>query len=137
MTIREALKYDTGQIDPDLYIAGTVTGAWVSVADFTEAAAICLVGAMGIGATFDAKIQQAQDAAGTGAKDIAGAAAAQLTEAGGDGDQIVTIPVRASALDIANGFTHVRLSVTTAVADVDYGAVLVRGGPGHTPQANT
>ncbi len=136
MTIQEALKYDQGQIDPDNYTAGTINGAWVTLADFTEAAAILMVGVMGIGATLDAKLEQAQDATGTGAKDLTGSAITQLTEAGGDGDQIVTLPLRASQLDIANGFTHVRIQVTTAVADVDYGAVLVRGGAGRRPQTN-
>ncbi len=136
MTIKEALKYDTGQIDPDAYAASTVNGAWVSMADFTEAAAIVVVGAMAAGATVDAKLQQAKDAAGTGAKDITGKAITQLTQAGGDGDEIVTIPLRAEEIDIANAFTHIRVQVTTAVANVDYGAVLIRGGAGHRPQTN-
>ena len=134
MTIREALKYDQGQIDPDAYVAGTITGAWVTMADYTEAAAILMVGTMGVSSTLDAKLQQAQDATGTGAKDVANSAIIQL--AGGDGDEIVTLPVRASQLDIANAFTHIRVSVTTAVATVDYGAVVVRGGAGHRPQIN-
>lgn len=137
MTIREALKYDDGQIDPDAYVASTVTGAWVSLADFQEAAAILMIGAMGVNATLDAKLQQAKDAAGAAAKDVSGSAITQRTEAGGDGDEIVTLPVRASQLDIAGGFTHLRLSVTTAVADIDYGAVIVRGGAGRRPQSNT
>ena len=136
MTIKEALKYDTGQIDPDAYAASTVNGAWVSMADFTEAAAIVVVGAMAAGATVDAKLQQAKDAAGTGAKDITGKAITQLTQAGGDGDEIVTIPLRAEEIDIANAFTHIRVQVTTAVANVDYGVVLIRGGAGHRPQTN-
>ena len=137
MTVQEALKYDDGQIDPDAYVPSTVNSAWVSLADFTEAAAILMIGAMATAATLDAKLQQAQDATGTGSKDVSGSAITQRTEAGGDGDEIVTLPVRASALDIANAFTHLRLQVTTAVANVDYGAVLVRAGAGHQPQTNT
>ena len=137
MTVQEALKYDTGQIDPDAYVPATVNGAWVSLADFTEAAAILLIGAMGTAATLDAKLQQAQDASGTGAKDVTGSAITQQIQAGGDGDEIITLPLRATQLDIANAFTHCRLQVTTAVANVDYGAVLVRAGAGHRPQTNT
>ena len=136
MTIQEALKYDTGQIDPDAYAASTVNGAWVSMAEFTEAAAIIVVGAMGVSSTLDAKLQQATDATSSGAKDITGKAITQLTEASADGDEIVTIPLRAGEMDIANGFTHVRIQATSAVAAVDYGAVLVRGGAGHRPQTN-
>lgn len=135
-TIREALKYDTGQIKPAAYVPSTVNGAWVSLADYTQAAALIVVGAMGANATLNAKLQQAKDASGTAAKDITGKAITPLTQAGGDGDEIVTLPVRAGELDIANAFTHIRVQVTTAVANVDYGAVLVRGGPGRMPQTN-
>ena len=137
MTVQESLKYDTGQIDPDAYTPATVNGAWVSLADFTEAAAILMIGAIGAGATLDAKLQQAQDATGAGAKDVTGSAIARQTQAGGDGDQILTLPLRASQLDIANAFTHLRLQVTTAGANVDYGAVLVRAGAAQRPQTNT
>ena len=96
-----------------------------------------MIGAMATAATLDAKLQQAQDATGTGVKDVTGSAITQRTEAGADGDEIVTLPTRSAALDIANGFTHMRLQVTAAVASVDYGAVIVHGGPGHQPQTNT
>lgn len=122
MTIQEALKYDDGQIEPDAYPIGTANGAWVSMADFTEAAAIVMVGLMG--------------ATGTGAKDLAGASVL-IDQAAGAGDEIATVPFRAEQLDIANGYTHVRLSVATAGASVDYGAALVRGGAGRLPQTNT
>ena len=122
MTIQEALKYDDGQIDPDAYPIGTANGAWVSMADFTEASAIVMVGLMG--------------ATGTGAKDLAGASVL-IDQAAGAGDEIATVPFRAEQLDIANGYTHVRLSVATAGASVDYGAARVRGGAGRLPQTNT
>lgn len=137
MTVQESLKYDDGQIDPDAYVPGTVNSPWVSLADFTEAAAILVIGAMATAATLDAKLQQAQNAGGTGAKDVPGSAITQRTETGGDGDEIVTLPVRAAALDIANGFSHLRLQVTSGVANVDYGALIVRAGAGHQPQTNT
>ena len=92
------------------------------MADFTEAAAIVMVGLMG--------------ATGTGAKDLAGASVL-IDQAAGAGDEIATVPFRAEQLDIANGYTHVRLSVATAGASVDYGAALVRGGASRLPQTNT
>ncbi len=136
MTIQEALKYDDGQIDPDAYPIGTANGAWVSMADFTEAAAIVMVGLMGATATVTAKVEQAQSATGTGAKDLTGASVL-IDQAAGAGDEIATGPFRAEQLDIANDYTHVRLSVATAGASVDYGAALVRGGAGRLPQTNT
>ena len=137
MTLQESLKYDDGQIDPDAYTPGSVSGGWVSLADFGEAAAILMIGAMANNATLDAKLQQAMDANGAGAKAVTGSAITQRTQAGGAGDEIVTLPVRAAALDITGGFTHVRLRVTTAVANVDYGAVLVRAGAGARPTAKS
>ena len=136
MTLQESLKYDDGQIDPDAYTPGSVNGGWVSLADFGEAAAILMIGAMANTAKLDAKLQQAKDAAGTGSKDVAGSAIAQRKQADGAGDEIVTLPVRAAALDITGGFTHVRLRVTIAAANVDYGAVMVRAGAGSRPQSN-
>ena len=51
------LKDDNGQIDPDAYPIGTANGAWVSMANFTEAAAIVMVGLMGATATVAAKVE--------------------------------------------------------------------------------
>ena len=59
MTLQESLQYDDGQIDPDAYTPGSVGGGWVSLADFGEAAAILMIGAMANNATLDAKLQQA------------------------------------------------------------------------------
>ena len=67
---------------------------------------------------------------------MAGSAITQRAQADGAGDEIVTLPVRAAALDITGGFTHVRLRVTTATANVDYGAVMVRAAAGARPQNN-
>ena len=136
MTIQETLKYDQGKIDPDAYGAGTVNGVWVSMADFTEAAAIFMVGIMGAASTFTGKVQQAQASNGSGLKDLPNASVV-LDQALGDGDQIATVPFRASELDIANGYNHVRISIVVANASVDYGAVMVRAGAGKRPQTNT
>lgn len=96
--------------------AATVTTGWVSLATFDKARAILLVGDMTLNSTVDAKLQQASDSAGTGAKDITGKAITQLTDAGADDNKQVEINVRSDELDVANGFNHVRLSVTVAVA---------------------
>jgi hypothetical protein len=72
-------------------------------------------GVLGTGATLDAKIQQATDASGTGAKDVAGKAITQIVKATGDSKQAL-INLRPDELDVNNGFSYVRLSVTVAVA---------------------
>ena len=68
-------------LDPSSQAAGTATTGWISAANHHGFLAIVQTGVLGTGATIDAKLQQAQDASGTGAKDISGKAIIQLTVA--------------------------------------------------------
>ena len=109
-----------GVIDPDLNTANTYTTAWISMATFAAIQAIVLAGTLGTNATLDAKLEQAQDSGGTGAKDVTGKAITQLTQAGtDDSDKQAIINCRSDELDVNNGFTHVRLSMTVATASSD------------------
>lgn len=103
-------------LDPVSQAAATVTTGWVSMADFNSLMALLMVGALGASATVDAKLQQASDSSGTGAKDITGKAITQLTQAGSDSNKQVIINCRAEELDVDGGFNHVRLSVTVGTA---------------------
>ena len=114
-----------GVIDPDVTAASTVTSDWMSMAEFESAMAIILAGTLGSSATLDAKLEQASDSGGTGAKDITGKAITALTQAGTDSDKQAIINCRAEELDIANDFNHVRLSMTVAVATSDIGGILL------------
>lgn len=105
-----------GVINPSSQAAGVATTAWVSMANYRSLLAVIAVGAMTTSGTVNAKLQQATDASGTGAKDITGKAITALTEAGEDDNKQALINVRAEDLDVNNGFTHVQLSITTAVA---------------------
>lgn len=112
-------------IDPDAYAAGTYTSDWVHMGLFDSMLAVVLAGDLGVGATLDAKLQQATDSAGTGAKDITGKAITQLTQAGTDSDKQALINCRSEELDVAGGFDYVRLSMTVATAASDCGAVVL------------
>lgn len=68
-------------LDPSSQAAGTATTGWISVANHHGLLAIVQTGVLGTGATLDAKLQQAQDASGTGAKDITGKAITQILKA--------------------------------------------------------
>lgn len=114
-----------GVIDPDAYAAATYTTGWIDMASYNEIMAIVMAGDLGASATIDAKIEQATDGSGTGAKDVTGAAITQLTKAGGDDNKQAVINLWAEDLDIDNGFTHARLSVTVGVAASDMGAVVL------------
>ena len=124
-------------IDPDALTATAHTSDWVSMAVFQSVMAIVSVGTLGTSATVDAKLEQATDSSGTGAKDITGKSITQLTDAGSDDDKQAIINCRGSELDVENGFDHVRLSITVAVATSD-GAGLVLGfDPRHGPASDS
>jgi hypothetical protein len=125
-----------GNIDPDAYAASTVTTGWVSMRDFGTLLAIVQAGDLGSSATLDAKLQQASDSGGTGAKDITGKAITQLTQAGTDSNKQALIQVRAEELDVDNGFTHVRLSMTIGTAASDAGGMLLGFNPARGPASD-
>lgn len=102
-------------LDPVSQGVATVTTGWVSAAKFAELMAVIQTGVLGAGATLDAKLQQATDGAGTGAKDVAGKAIVQIVKATGDNKQAL-INLRPEQLDVNNSFAFVRLSLTVGVA---------------------
>jgi len=111
-------------IDPASISASTVLSGWVPVAKFHRIAAIIVTGALGSSATIDAKLRQATDGTGTGAKDITGKSITQLVKASHDNKQAI-IEVQADDLDTTNGFTHVALSLTVGTAASIAAAVLL------------
>jgi len=112
-------------IDPDVTAAGTVTSGWVDMAVFSKIMAVVFAGTLGASATVDAKLEQATDGSGTGAKDITGKAITQLTQADTDSDKQAIINCREEEMDKDNDFTHARLSITVAVATSDIGGVVL------------
>lgn len=104
-----------GTVDPISQGAGTVTTGWVSVSNFLSFLALISTGILGASATLDAKVQQAQDSGGTGAKDITGKSLTQIVKASGDGKQAM-IDFRVQDLDTNNGFSYVRVSATVGTA---------------------
>lgn len=122
-------------IDPQSAAVGTVTSAWFSVRDYHRFLALIATGTLGAAATLDAKLQQAQDNAGTGAKDITGRAIVQIVKASGDNKQAL-IDLNSSDLDTNNGFGFVRLSLTVGVAASQVAAYLLGGTPEFSPPRN-
>lgn len=113
-------------IKPDAATANTYTSGWISMAEFGQILAVVMAGDLGTNATVDAKLQQATNASGAGAKDIAGKAVTQLTQAGTDkSNKQALINLRSEEIDRRNGFSHVRLSVTVATATSDLAAVVL------------
>lgn len=118
-----------GVIDPDAYAASTVTSGWIHAAKFASFLAIVMAGDLGSSATVDAKIEQASDSSGTGAKDVTGLAITQLTKAGTDDNKQALINIQQSDLDINNGFDYFRLSMTIGTAACDAGGIVLGFNP--------
>jgi len=125
-----------GSVEPDAMTAGIDVTGWIPAQNFHSFMAIIQAGTLGSSATFNAKIQQATDASATGAKDITGKAITELTEAGTDSNKQAVINLQAEELDVKNGFNHIQLSVTVAVATSDGSAVLLGLNPRHAPASD-
>ena len=110
--------------DPGSIAASTVTTGWVDAGQVLQILAIINTGVMGASGTLDAKLQQATDNAGTGAKDITGKAITQVVKASGDNKQVL-INLKGQELDVTNGFRYVRLSMTIGTAASIVGAYLL------------
>jgi hypothetical protein len=124
-----------GVIDPDAYAAAAYSTAWVDMGDYNAIQAVVMAGTLGSSATLDAKLEQATDSSGTGVKDITGKAITQLTQAGTDSDKQAIILLRDDELDVANAFTHARLTMTVGTATSDAGAIVLGHYARYTPAA--
>jgi hypothetical protein len=126
-----------GVVDPDAYSTGTQTTGWIDMADFEAVMAIVMAGTLGSSATLDAKLEQATDSSGTSAKDVSGKSITQLTKASPDeSDQQAVINMRREELDVQNGFTHVRLSLTVGTASSDAAGIVLGFMPRQGPASD-
>jgi hypothetical protein len=112
-------------INPVSQAAGAVSTGWISMQNWRSVMAIVQAGVLGASATLDAKLEQATSAAGAGAKDIAGKLVTQLTQAGADSNKQAIVNLRQVELDFANGYSHVRLTLTVGTQASLVSAVLL------------
>lgn len=123
-----------GVINPQSLAPGTATSGWIDMGLVGAILASLNVGAIAATGTLNAKLEQATDSAGTGAKDVTGKAITALADS--DDNKQIDINCRPDELDIVNGFTHVRLSVTTATAASLVGAQVRAFDSRYQPQAD-
>ncbi len=119
-------------IEPASQSAGSATTGWGSVANHHGLLAVVQTGVLGTLATVDAKLQQATDSTGAGAKDVAGRAITQIVKATGDNKQAL-INLKPEELDTLNGFGFVRVALTVGVAASITGAQLLGVNPRFAP----
>lgn len=106
-----------GVITAATVVGGTVQTGWIDMKNNDKVLALI---AVGLNATsVDAKIQEATDGSGTGAKDITGKAITQLTSA----DEQAEIDLDQMDMDMDNDFNFIQLSITTVGSAVVYGQV--------------
>jgi len=127
----------TGELYPALKAATTHNGAWIPMSNHQRVVFLIMVGAMTSLSTLDFMVQQDDDGDGVSAKAITGKAITQLTEAGGDGNDLLAVEVRTEELDVSGGFEYVR-GVLTVGTDTVYCAMLpLRFIPNYPPVATT
>lgn len=124
-----------GSIDPDAQAAGAVSTAYIDMGKHDQVLASIMAGVLGASATLDAKLEQATSSGGAGVKDITGKAITQLVKATDD-DKQAQINCRAEELDIANGFSFVRLTMTVGTATSQSSATVWAGGSRYEPASD-
>ena len=129
--------YPLTVVHADSETAGTVNSLCVNVAVYHRVWFVLDVGDMVQGATLDAGLQQATTTAAAGVKAIAGKTITQLTQAGGDGGDLICIELQTEELDVDNEFDCVRFYVTVAGAAVEYSAILYGCSPRFLPTPTT
>ncbi len=121
-----------GSINPQSATTVKTTG-WIDVAQFANLLAVISVGVISSTGTVDAKLQQATDNSGTGAKDITGKSITQLTQAGSNSNTQALINLKNDELDANGGFRYVQLSVTPATAAALISANVLGFDPSYGP----
>ena len=122
-------------LDPASVAASTVTTGWVDAGQYFTLLAIIQTGVLGAAATVDAKLQQATDSGGTGAKDVTGKAIVQIVKASGDNKQAM-LNVKGADFDVEGGFRFARLSLTVGTAASIVSAALLGCMPRYAVVAN-
>lgn len=98
--------------NPAVITTATVPASYIDVSNFEAFAFVFELGATD--GVVDLQVVQATAAAGTGSKNITGAAITQLSAT--DDNKQVAVEVDVNKLDLANGFRYVAVTATIAGA---------------------
>lgn len=121
----------------DSFAIGTHTSAYVSLQNYHRAVFVINCGDIAAGGFLDARVLQATTTAGAGAKAISGKAITRLTQAGGDGDDIVAIELQTEELDVTGLFDCVALEMTVGSAAIEFSYIIYGLEPRYPPTGTT
>ena len=100
--------YRRESVVPRLANDTTVTSGWIDARSARRVYTLINMGATDT--TVDAKLEQATDSSGTGAKDVTSAAITQFSAT--DDSKVASIDMETDRLDAKNGFYYFRLKIT-------------------------
>ena len=122
---------------PALKAAQAHNTVWIPMANHQRIVFLILVGAMTALSTLDFAVWEALTAAGGTPLAIAGKAITQLTQAGGDGNDLIAVEVRTEELTVNSDYAWVR-GILTVGTDTVYASVLpLRFIPNYPPCITT
>jgi hypothetical protein len=121
----------------DSFAISTRNSAWGNMENYHRGWLVLIVGDMAGGATLDCLLREATDVLGTGAQAIAGKAITQLTQAGGDGNDIICIELQTEEMDSANNYDFIGVRCIIAGAAVEYAYVFFACESRYNPVAAT
>ena len=123
-----------GTLHSDLRVPGVYNTTWLSMQNHQRGVFIIDTGAQAPNSTVDFALQQATDNAGTGAKVFTPAKAiTQLTQVGGDDDDLLIVEFRTEEMDVNNQFDFVRGVLTIGGANSYTTVIPLRGCSNYPP----
>lgn len=130
------LAYPLGMQYADSFGAGNHDTNWVSLQNYHRAVILINVGDMAQGSTLNGGIWQATTTAGGGTPAVV-KSITELTQAAGDGDQLICMELQTEELDVDGGYDCIRLRLTVANAAVEFGAWVFGISPRFPPVPTT
>lgn len=123
-----------GDLVPDLRVPGVYNTPWLSMQNHQRAIFLIHTGPQAPNSTVDFAVQQATNAAGAGAAAMVPAKAiTQLTQAGGDDDDLVIVEVRTEEMDVNNQYDFLRGVLTIGGANSYCSVIPLRGCSNYPP----
>ncbi len=121
----------------DSWAVGGHNSSYVSLQNYHRAVVVINVGDMGNSATLDFSILEATSTAGAGSQTLTGKGTTQLTQASGDGDDLLCIEIRTEELTVSSNYDCIALRAVVGTNPVEYGFIVYGIEPRFPPVGTT